>query len=152
MKNFNEYIIEKLKITNNSKILTLGDIYKISKLACSIGASMEPERFLKRIDEVFGINKLYELQNEYIDYFEKYKDNDDPRIKNEDIKKLCKIILNIIFSVPHDMTIHDGVERLLDDCNIPPNKAKLVNIDRNSTYINLTYDNSLLFYFKFDKR
>ena len=57
-----------------------------------------------------------------------------------------------MLSVPHDMTIHDGVERLLDDCNIPPNKAKLLNIDRNPTYINLTYDNSLLFYFKFDKR
>ena len=151
MKNFDEYIIEKLKVTNN-KQLTLGDIFKINSIYLSTWFVLHPENFLKIVDDLFGINKLYELQNEYIDYFEKYKDNDDPRIKNEDIKKLCKIILNIIFSVPHDMTIHDGVERLLDDCNIPPNKAKLVNIDRNSTYINLTYDNSLLFYFKFDKR
>ena len=45
MKNFDEYIIEKLKVTNN-KQLTLGDIYKITKLNCSMGASMEPERFL----------------------------------------------------------------------------------------------------------
>ena len=151
MKNFDEYIIEKLKVTNN-KQLTLGDIFKINSIYLSTWFVLHPENFLKIVDDLFGINKLYELQNEYIDYFEKYKDNDDPRIKNEDIKKLCKIILNIIFSVPHDMTIHDGVERLLDDCNIPPNKAKLVNIDRNPTYINLTYDNSLLFYFKFDKR
>ena len=151
MKNFDEYIIEKLKVTNN-KQLTLGDIFKINSIYLSTWFVLHPENFLKIVDDLFGINKLYELQNEYIDYFEKYKDNDDPRIKNEDIKKLCKIILNIIFSVPHDMTIHDGVERLLDDFNIPPNKAKLVNIDRNSTYINLTYDNSLLFYFKFGKR
>ncbi len=151
MKNFDEYIIEKLKVTKN-KQLTLGDIYKINSIYLSTWFVLHSENFLKIVDDLFGINKLYELQNEYIDYFEKYKDNDDPRIKNEDIKKLCKIILNIIFSVPHDMTIHDGVERLLDDCNIPPNKAKLVNIDRNPTYINLTYDNSLLFYFKFDKR
>ena len=151
MKNFDEYIIEKLKVTNN-KQLTLGDIFKINSIYLSTWFVLHSENFLKIVDDLFGINKLYELQNEYIDYFEKYKDNDDPRIKNEDIKKLCKIILNIIFSVPHDMTIHDGVERLLDDCNIPPNKAKLVNIDRNPTYINLTYDNSLLFYFKIDKR
>ena len=151
MKNFDEYIIEKLKVTNN-KQLTLGDIFKINSIYLSTWFVLHPENFLKIVDDLFGINKLYELQNEYIDYFEKYKDNDDPRIKNEDSKKLCKIILNIIFSVPHDMTIHDGVERLLDDFNIPPNKAKLVNIDRNSTYINLTYDNSLLFYFKFGKR
>lgn len=151
MKNFDEYIIEKLKVTNN-KQLTLGDIFKINSIYLSTWFVLHPENFLKIVDDLFGITKLYELQNEYIDYFEKYKDNDDPRIKNEDIKKLCKIILNIIFSVPHDMSIHDGVERLLDDCNIPPNKAKLVNIDRNPTYINLTYDNSLLFYFKFDKR
>ena len=151
MKNFDEYIIEKLKVTTR-KQLTLGDIFKINSIYLSTWLVLHPENFLKIVDDLFGINKLYELQNEHIDYFEKYKDNDDPRIKNEDIKKLCKIILNIIFSVPHNMTIHDGVERLLDDCNIPPNKAKLVNIDRNSTYINLTYDNSLLFYFKFDKR
>ena len=151
MKNFDEYIIEKLKVTNN-KQLTLGDIFKINSIYLSTWFVLHSENFLKTVDDLFGINKLYELQNEYIDYFEKYKDNDDPRIKNEDIKKLCKIILNIIFSVPHDMSIYDGVERLLDDCNIPPNKAKLVNIDRNPTYINLTYDNSLLFYFKFDKR
>ena len=151
MKNFDEYIIEKLKVTNN-KQLTLGDIYKINSIYLSTWFVLHSENFLKIVDDLFGITTLYELQNEYIDYFEKYKDNDDPRIKNEDIKKLCKIILNIIFSVPHDMSIHDGVERLLDDCNIPPNKAKLVNIDRNPTYINLTYDNSLLFYFKFDKR
>ena len=151
MKNFDEYIIEKLKVTKN-KQLTLGDIFKINSIYLSTWFVLHSENFLKIVDDLFGITKLYELQNEYIDYFEKYKDNDDPRIKNEDIKKLCKIILNIIFSVPDDMSIHDGVERLLDDCNIPPNKAKLVNIDRNPTYINLTYDNSLLFYFKFDKR
>ena len=31
MKNFDEYIIEKLKITNK-KILTLGDVYKFTKI------------------------------------------------------------------------------------------------------------------------
>ena len=35
--------------------------------------------------------KSYELQNEYIDYFEKYKDNDDPRIKNEDISHIVML-------------------------------------------------------------
>ena len=150
MKNFDEYIIEKLKVTNN-KQLTLGDIFKINSIYLSTWFVLHSEDFLKIVDDLFGITKLYELQNEYIDYFEKYKDNNDPRIKNEDSKKLCKIIFNIMLSVPADMSIHDGVEKLIDDCNIPPNKAKLVNIDRNSTYINLTYDNSLLFYFKIDK-
>ena len=151
MKNFDEYIIEKLKVTNN-KQLTLGDIFKINSIYLSTWFVLHSEDFLKIVDDLFGINKLYELQNEYIDYFEKYKDNDDPRIKNEDSKKLCKIILNIMLSVPADMSIHDGLKQLIADCNIPPNKAKLVNIDRNPTYINLTYDNSLLFYFKIDKR
>ena len=150
MKNFAEYIIEKLKVTKN-KQLTLGDIYKISKLACSIGASMEPERFLKRIDEVFGINKLYELQNEYTDYFEEYKDNcDNCQIKNEDIKKLCKILLNIMLSVPADGEIHDGLKQLIDDCNIPPHKAKLLRFTLFDT--KLLYDNSLLVYFEFKER
>ena len=48
-----------------------------------MGALMEPERFLKRVDEIFGINKLYELQNEYTDYFEEYKDNCDSPIKTK---------------------------------------------------------------------
>ena len=149
MKNFDEYIIEKLKVTKN-KQLTLGDIYKISKLACSIGALVEPERFLKRIDEVFGINKLYELQNEYTDYFEEYKDNcDNCQIKNEDIKKLCKILLNIIFSVPADMTIQDGLNILLDDCNISQYERELFKLESNST---LFFTNYLLVHFKYEKR
>ena len=152
MKTFGEYIIEKLKVTKNNKELTLGDIYKINSIYISTWFEMHPNIWVKTIDDIFNIDKLYKLQNEYTDYFKKYEDNVDPKIKDDNAKELCKIILNIIFSVPHDMSIHDGVERLLDDCNIPPNKAKLVNIDRNPTYINLTYDNSLLFYFKFDKR
>ena len=35
-----------------------------------------PERFLEKVDEAFGITKLYELQNEYTDYFKEYKDKD----------------------------------------------------------------------------
>ena len=150
MKNFNEYIIEKLKVTKN-KQLTLGDIYKITKLNCSMGASMEPERFFKRIDDVFGINKLYELQNEYTDYFEEYKDNyDNSLIKNEDIKKLCKILLNIMLSVPADEEIYDGLEQLIEDCNIPPHKAKLLKFMLFNT--KLMYDGALLVYFELDKR
>ena len=150
MKNFNEYIIEKLKVTNN-KQLTLGDIFKITKLNCSMGASMEPEIFFKRIDDVFGINKLYELQNEYTDYFEEYKDNyDNSPIKNEDIKKLCKIILNIMLSVPADAEIYDGLKQLIEDCNIPPHKAKLLKFTLFNT--KLMYDGALLVYFELDKR
>ena len=150
MKNFDEYIIEKLKVTKN-KQLTLGDIYKITKLNCSLGATMEPERFLKRVDEVFGITKLYELQNEYTDYFEEYKDNyDNSLIKNEDIKKLCKILLNIMFSVPADAEIYDGLKQLIEDCNIPPHKAKLLKFTLFNT--KLMYDGVLLVYFEFDKR
>ena len=150
MKNFGEYIIEKLKVTKN-KQLTLGDIYKISKLNCSMRASMEPEIFFKRIDDVFGINKLYELQNEYTDYFEEYKDNyDNSLIKNEDIKKLCKILLNIMLSVPADAEIYDGLKQLIEDCNIPPHKAKSLKFTLFNT--KLMYDGALLVYFELDKR
>ena len=149
MKNFDEYIIEKLKVTKN-KQLTLGDIYKITKLNCSMGASMEPERFLKKVDEVFDINKLYELQTEYTDYFEEYKDNCDSPIKNEDIKKLCKILLNIMLSVPADAEIYDGLKQLIEDCNIPPHKAKLLSFTLFNT--KLMYDGYLLVYFELDKR
>ena len=150
MKNFDEYIIEKLKVTKN-KQLTLGDIYKISKLNCSMRASMEPEIFFKRVDDLFSINKLYELQNEYTDYFEEYKDNyDNSLIKNEDIKKLCKILLNIMLSVPADAEIYDGLKQLIEDCNIPPHKAKLLKFTLFNT--KLMYDNYLLVHFNLDKR
>ena len=64
MKNFDEYIIEKLKVTNN-KQLTLGDIFKINSIYLSTWFVLHPENFLKIVDDLFGINKLYELQNEY---------------------------------------------------------------------------------------
>ena len=149
MKNFDEYIIEKLKVTKN-KQLTLGDIYRIYHVNCSMASELDPEKFLKRIDDIFGINKLYELQNKYTDYFEEYEDNISTKIKNENANKLCKIILNIIFSVPYDMEIHDGLKQLIDACNIPPDKAKLLNISEFDT--KLMYDNYLLVYFKFEER
>ena len=96
-----------------------------------------------------GINKLYELQNEYTDYFEEYTDNTNPKIKNEEVKKLCKIILNIIFSVPADMSIYDGLEQLMDDCNVPYYERDLFHIEDNSK---LLFTNYLLVYFKFEER
>ena len=150
MKNFSEYIIEKLKVTN--KRLTLGDIYRIYKVHCSMAADLDPEKFLQKIDDIFDTNILYELQNEYTDYFEKYEDNADNKIKNETVKKLCRILINIIFSVPPDMELSDGLKRLIDDCNIPSNKAKLLTFDTYPTYSKLMYDNSLLVYFEFKKR
>ena len=76
------------------------------------------------------------------------------RVSNcdEEVKKLCKILLNIIFSVPADKTIYEGLIRLRDACEIPPYKAKLVNIDSNSVYSKLMYANSLLVYFEFEER
>ncbi len=149
MKNFDEYIIEKLKVTKN-KQLTLGDIYRIYYVNCSMAADLEPEIFLKRIDDIFGINKLYELQNKYTDYFEEYEDNVATKINNEDVNELCKILLNIIFSVSADLEIHDGLKQLIDACNIPSHKAKLLNISEFDT--KLMYDNYLLVYFKFEER
>ena len=128
MKNFDKYIIEKLKITSNSKILTLGDIYKIRAVDISASTMYDSDRFLETLDDLFGITKLYELQNEYTDYFKEYEDNIDPKIWNEKVKTICKILLNIIFSVPPDMTIHDGLKILLDDCNIPQYKRDLFKI------------------------
>ena len=148
MKNFDEYIIEKLKVTN--KELTLGDIYRIYKVDCSMSADLDPEKFLQKIDDVFGITKLYDLQNTYTDYFEKYEDNTANKIRNEDVNKLCKILINIIFSVPVGMEIHDGLKRLIDDCRIPPYKAKLLNISEFDT--KLMYDKSLLVHFEFKER
>ena len=148
MKNFDEYIIEKLKITNN-KILTLGDIYKIQTVSISASAMHDSDRFLETIDDVFGITKLYKLQNEYTDYFKEYEDNIDPKIWNEKVKTICKILLNIIFSVPADMTIHDGLKILLDDCNIPQYGRDLFKIESNSK---LFFTNYLLVYFRFEKR
>ena len=65
MKNFDKYIIEKLKVTKNNKELTLGDIYKINSVFISSWFDMHPNIWVKTIDDIFKIDKLYELQNEY---------------------------------------------------------------------------------------
>ena len=148
MKNFDEYIIEKLKITNK-KILTLGDVYKFTRIESNTYADSHPERFLEKVDEAFGITKLYELQNEYTDYFKEYKDNCEPKINGEDAKELCKIFLNIIFSVPADMTIHDGLNLLLDDCNISQYDRELFKLESNSR---LFFTNYLLVHFNYEER
>ena len=149
MKNFNEYIIEKLKVSSNYKGLTLGDIYKIRAVNISASTMHDSDRFLETIDDLFGISKLYELQNGYTDYFKEYEDNIDPKIWNEKVKAICKILLNIIFSVPADMTIHDGLKTLLDDCNIPEYERDLVKIESDSK---LFFTNYLLVYFRFEER
>lgn len=150
MKNFGEYIIEKLKVTN--KGLTLGDIYRIYNVNNSVAAIFDPGWFLNKLDDIFDLNILYELQHNYIDYFKEYKDNDDSKIKNETVKKLCRILINIIFSTPADADLSDGLKRLIDDCRIPSNKAKLLTVDTYPTYSKLMYDNSLLVYFEFKER
>lgn len=152
MKDFNEYIIEKLRVSTKYSGQTLGDVYKFTCVDVSAFTGGDPKSFIRKIDDIFGINNLYELQNKYTDYFKEYEDNDDPNIKNEDVKKLCKILLNIIFSIPSDKTIYEGLIRLRDDCNIPPYKAKLVNIDSNSVYSKLMYANSLLVFFEIEER
>ena len=148
MKNFDEYIIEKLKITNK-KILTLGDVYKFTKIESNAYVDSHPKRFLEKVDEVFGINKLYNIRNNYPDYFKEYKDNCDPKINGEDAKELCKILLNIIFSVPADMTIQDGLNILLDDCNISQYERELFKLESNST---LFFTNYLLVHFNYEER
>ena len=148
MKNFNEYIIEKLKITNK-KILTLGDVYKFTKIESNAYVDSHPKRFLEKVDEVFGINKLYNIRNNYPDYFKEYKDNCEPKLNGEDAKELCKILLNIIFSVPADMTIQDGLNLLLDDCNISQYERELFKLESNST---LFFTNYLLVNFKYEER
>lgn len=148
MKNFDEYIIEKLKITNK-KILTLGDVYKFTKIESNAYVDSHPKRFLDKVDEVFGINNLYNIRNNYPDYFKEYKDNCEPKINGEDAKELCKILLNIIFSVPADMTIQDGLNILLDDCNISQYERELFKLESNST---LFFTNYLLVHFKYEER
>ena len=148
MKNFDEYIIEKLKITNK-KILTLGDVYKFTKIESNAYVDSHPKRFLEKVDEVFGINNLYNIRNNYPDYFKEYKDNCEPKINGEDAKELCKILLNIIFSVPVDMTIHDGLNILLDACNISQYERELFKLESNST---LFFTNYLLVHFKYEER
>lgn len=152
MKNFNEYIIEKLRITKNSRELTLGDIYKFYTVDISAWTNSHPEDFLERVDGAFGITNLYELQDKYTDYFKEYADNRDHRIKNEEINNLCKIILNIIFSVPADNTLDDGLKRLIDDCNILPYKSNSLKIVQTEAYSKLTYNNNLIVYFEFEER
>ena len=148
MKNFDEYIIEKLKITNK-KILTLGDVYKFTKIESNAYVDSHPKRFLEKVDEVFGINNLYNIRNNYPDYFKEYKDNCEPKINGEDAKELCKILLNIIFSVPADMTIQDGLNILLDDCNISQYERELFKLESDST---LFFTNYLLVHFKYEPR
>ena len=148
MKNFDEYIIEKLKITNK-KILTLGDVYKFTKIESNAYVDSHPKRFLEKVDEVFGINKLYNIRNNYPDYFKEYKDNCEPKINGEDAKELCKILLNIIFSAPADMTIQDGLNILLDDCNISQYERELFKLESNST---LFFTNYLLVHFNYEER
>ena len=149
MKNFNEYIGEKLKIPSNYKGQTLGDVYKITRVESNSYAASYPESFLEKVDEVFGINKLYNIRNNYPDYFKEYKDNCEPKINGEDAKELCKILLNIIFSVPADMTIQDGLNILLDDCNISQYERELFKLESNST---LFFTNYLLVHFKYEER
>ena len=108
-----------------------------------------PKRFLEKVDEVFGINKLYNIRNNYPDYFKEYKDNCEPKINGEDAKELCKILLNIIFSVPADMTIQDGLNLLLYDCNISQYERELFKLESNST---LFFTNYLLVHFKYEER
>lgn len=48
MKNFGEYIIEKLKVTKNSKELTLGDIYRINNINIIVSTIFDPRWFLKK--------------------------------------------------------------------------------------------------------
>ena len=148
MKNFDEYIIEKLKITNK-KILTLGDVYKFTKIESNAYVDSHPKRFLDKVDEVFGINNLYNIRNNYPDYFKEYKDNCEPKLNGEDAKELCKILLNIIFSVPADMTIQDGLNILLDDCNISQYERELFKLESDST---LFFTNYLLVHFKYEER
>lgn len=148
MKNFDEYIIEKLKITNK-KILTLGDVYKFTKIESNAYVDSHPKRFLEKVDEVFGINNLYNIRNNYPDYFKEYKDNCEPKLNGEDAKELCKILLNIIFSVPADMTIHDGLNILLDACNISQYERELFKLESNST---LFFTNYLLVHFNYEER
>ena len=152
MKNFDEYIIEKLKVSAKYTGQTLGDVYKFKCVDVSAFTEGKPEKFLETVDDVFGITKLYELQDKYGDYFKEYEDNANPNINNREVKELSKILLNIIFSVPADKTIYEGLIRLRDACEIPPYKAKLVNIDSNSVYSKLMYANSLLVYFEFEER
>ena len=149
MKNFNEYIGEKLKIPSNYKGQTLGDVYKITSVESNSYVDAYPESFLEKVDEVFGINNLYKIQNNYTDYFKEYEDNCEPKIKGDDAKKLCKILLNIIFSVPADMTIQDGLNLLLDDCNISQYERELFKLESNST---LFFTNYLLVNFKYEER
>ena len=58
MKPFNEYIIEKLKVSSNYKGLTLGDVYKFTKIESNSYVDSYPESFLEKVDEIFGINNL----------------------------------------------------------------------------------------------
>ena len=152
MKPFNEYIIEKLKIPSNYKGQTLGDVYKFTKIESNSYVDAYPESFLEKVDEVFGINNLYKLQNNYTDYFKEYKDNCEPKIDGEDAKKLCKIILNIIFSVDGNMTVFDGLPLLRDASIVPPNKTDLIYIESHRTYLKVMYDKYLLLYVEYEKR
>ena len=152
MKNFNEYIIEKLKVSANYKGLTLGDVYKFTKIESNSYVDAYPESFLEKVDEIFGINNLYKIQNTYTDYFKEYKDNCEPKIGGEDAKKLCKILLNILFSADGDMTIFDGLPLLRDAGNIPANKASSLYIEYHRSYSKLMYDNYLLLFFEYEKR
>ena len=152
MKNFNEYIVEKLKIPSNYKGQTLGDVYKITRVESNSYAASYPESFVEKVDEVFGINNLYKIQNNYTDYFKEYEDNCEPKIGGEDAKKLCKILLNILFSADGDMTIFDGLPLLRDAGNIPANKASSLFIEYHRSYLKLMYDNYLLLLFEYEKR
>ena len=152
MKNFNEYIGEKLKIPSNYKGQTLGDVYKITSVESNSYVDAYPESFLEKVDEVFGINNLYKIQNNYTDYFKEYEDNCEPKIKGDDAKKLCKILLNILFSADADMTIFDGLPLLRDAGNIPANKASSLYIEYHRSYSKLMYNNYLLLLFEYEKR
>ena len=96
MKNFNEYIIEKLRVSTKYKGQTLGDVYKFNCVDISAFTSGKPESFLEKVDEVFGIINLYDLQDKYTDYFKEYEDNVNPNINDRIIFFLFSFILPLL--------------------------------------------------------
>jgi len=109
MKQLVQHIQEKLKISNNHNIISIGDKYVITDAETSAAlAQFDYEDLERTIDYFFGLNNLVEYSKRYDNIFEKYTDNVKIDL-SDNVNKYIEIIVSVLFS---QETLEDGIEEL----------------------------------------
>ena len=151
MKIINQYISEKLKISNT----TVTDSF--AKHNCiwdvTIARRLCEQDFLpfyNLIDKVFDIPKLYNSVKGYQNIFNEYNDNtyDKSILDNKIISELIEIIASILFS---EHTVEDGFGILKTFCNSKTTED-LLTLYTYDDYTKINYDNKYLLVFEHKAR